>query len=329
MTSIDEIERHLLLVPNANVIEGPHREHLKQQLLAQPLPLQQVQKSKMRWRPALSHAARIAAGILVAAMLVGAGWAAEKVYSKLTFAQVDVTLDKQPREDWKLSNGKALVGSGGKVGTVVKSGDPEAVIAAQQRNAEMKELIARKKYTLLSSFENEFTGETEYVYKFASADGTSHAMNFSMRLDDVSSWDDYQQKKKEQTRHYREQVNKAIEAGRYRLIDQDVYLLHICMDRETKKKLRVQRLRSPNGEDDALYRPYDSAEENKAVTMPRSSWQEHLRAVRDGKLDLLDVELTPNYKYEMIFEDGSKRFFHYAGGLPLDTSKTKSAQKMQ
>lgn len=328
MTSIDDIERHLLQMPDANVIEGPHREQLRQQLLAQPLVVQQDRKAKTLLRPARLHPAKIAAGILVAAMLVGAGWAAEKVYSKLTFAKVHVTLDRQPREEWKLSNGRTLGGSG-ESGTVVNANDPEAIQAAQRHNVEMKELIAQKKYKFLRSFEDESTGGTEFVYQFASADGTFQAMNFSMRLENVSSWDDYQQKKKEQTRLYREQVNKAIAAGKYRLVDQDVYLVHICMDRATKQKLRVQRVQVPKNDDVAIYRPYNSAEEDKAITIPRSSWQEHLQAIRDEKLDLLDVDLTPHYKYEMTFEDGSKRFFHYGGGLPLDASKTKSTQKMQ
>jgi hypothetical protein len=43
-----------------------------------------------------------------------------------------------------------------------------------------------------------------------------------------------------------------------------------------------------SGDEIALYRPYDIAAEKQAATQPQSSWQEHLQAIREGRLELLE-----------------------------------------
>ena len=57
--------------------------------------------------------------------------------------------------------------------------------------------------------------------------------------------------------------------------------------------------------------------------MPQSTWREHLQAIREGKLELLDVETMFTYTYEVVLEDGTKRIFKYGGSEPLKRSKAK------
>ncbi len=57
--------------------------------------------------------------------------------------------------------------------------------------------------------------------------------------------------------------------------------------------------------------------------MPQTSWQDHLDAVRDGKWELLSEETIPSYKYEVVFDDGSKTIFSYGGGKPLEKPEAK------
>jgi hypothetical protein len=323
MKNTDEIERLLQQTPTPCVVEGPHREQLKKRLLMEPQSrLQDDKKMRMSVFARMSPALRVAAVILAAVLLVGAGWAAEKIYEKLKFTQASLTLEEHPHQEWTLPNGKKLTVSG-TTGTVVNPDDAKAAEIARLNYEKMKELVAQKRYKLLKTFEDASTGGTEHVYQFTFSDGTQDKMNFSMPLDNVASWDDYQRKKQEQTQHYRDQVNMAIAAGRYRLINQDITLLHICIDRESHKKVRVQRISMPKGEEIALYRPYDLTEENQTTTVPQSTWREHLQAIREGKLELLDVETMPDYTYEVIFEDGTKQIFWYGGGEPLKRSKAK------
>jgi hypothetical protein len=176
----------------------------------------------------MSPALRAAAIILAAAMMVGVGWAAEKIYEKLTFTQAMLILEKHPRQEWTLPSGEELTTVGTTV-TDVDPNDPAAIESAHRQTGQMKEAIIQKKYELLRTFTNEFTGETEYVYKFTLPGGT-HNMNFLVPLDNISCWDDYQRKAHEHRRHYQEQVNKAFAGGKYRLIDEDVILMHICLE---------------------------------------------------------------------------------------------------
>ena len=122
---------------------------------------------------------------------------------------------------------------------------------------------------------------------------------------------------------------RRIAAGRFRLIDSDVILTHICREVATNQKYRIQRIPLPDPKEKslhheiALYRPFDIGAEEKATTMPQTSWQDHLAAVRDGKWELLSEETIPSYQYEVVLDDGSKTLFNYGGGKPLEKPKAK------
>ena len=322
MKSIDEIERLLEQTPAPCVVEGPHREQLKQRLLMEPLPiLPEERKMRNSLFAKMPPTLKVAAAILAVVVLVGAGWAAEKIYEKLKFTEATLILENDPPQEWTLPNGNKMTTSG-MIGTDVNPEDPQAIETAQRHHKEMKELIAEKKYTFLKTIEKEIDGSTQYVYSFTFSDRKQSAVNFAMRLDDVASWDDYQRKIQEERNRYHEQVNKAIAAGKYRLINQDVIFMHICVDRATQEKTRVQRIPLPDGKEIALYRSYDLVDQEQGTTQPQSSWQEHLQAIRAGDLELVDAETMFNYTYEVLCDDGTKRIFSYGGGDPLKEPKT-------
>ncbi len=268
---------------------------------------------------------KAAAALTAVVILVGTGWAAEKIYHKF-FTKVSVTLERSPTREWKLPDGRTLTTSG-EIGTTVDSDDPKALETAKRHHEEMKQLLAQKKYELVRTAE--LMGRKQYVYKFTFADGSHDNMNFSMLLDDVVSWDDYQQKSEQKEKQRQEQINKALAAGRFRLIDTDVMLIHICREVVTNREYRIQRIAIPDRKEKALYReialygPFDVKAEEKTTTMPETSWQDHLDAVRDGKWELLSEETVPSYQYEVVLDDGSKTIFNYGGGKPLAKPETK------
>jgi hypothetical protein len=144
MMRIDEIERLLGQTPPA-IVEGPHRQQLKQRLLAEP-PAILRSKTKMQLPVfrRMSPALKIAACVLAATFLVGIGWAAERIYAKLKFTKASLTLEVEPPGEWPLPNGMKLTTSGS-IGTVVTADDPKATETAQRHHKEMKELIGKKK----------------------------------------------------------------------------------------------------------------------------------------------------------------------------------------
>ncbi len=106
-------------------------------------------------------------------------------------------------------------------------------------------------------------------------------------------------------------------------------LIHICREVATNQKYRIQRIPLPDPKEKALYRqtalyrPFDAGVEQKTTTMPETSWQDHLDAVRDGKWELLSEETVPTYQYEVVLDDGSKTLFQFGGGKPLEKPQVK------
>jgi hypothetical protein len=261
----------------------------------------------------------VAATLAAVMILIGTGWAAAKIYEKF-FTKVSMTLEQSPMRESKLPDGRNLY-TGVWTGTALPD-DPKALETAKRRHEEMKQLLAQKKYDFIKAYE--FEGRKQYVYKFTLADGSHTGMNFSMPLDNVVSWEDYKQKEEQNEKQRQEQINKALAAGRFRLIDVDLMLLHICREVATNQKYRIQRIPIPDLKERslhrqiALYRSFDIGAEEKTTTMPQTSWQDHLDAVRDGKWELLSEETISTYQYEVVLDDGSKTIFRYGGGKPLE-----------
>ena len=97
MKSIDEIEGLLGQTPVPDLLDGPHREQLKRQLLEQYALRPMERRTTMSVFRTIPPMFKVAAALLAAVILVGSGWAAEKIYQKLTETQTSVTLEKYQR----------------------------------------------------------------------------------------------------------------------------------------------------------------------------------------------------------------------------------------
>ncbi len=181
---------------------------------------------------------------------------------------------------------------------------------SKAHHEEMNKLIAEKKYNLLSTSDSP-DGEMQYEYSFTLSDGNNIKITFSMPLENVTSWEDYQQKQEEQ-RH--EKINQAIAAGQFRLLNWEMIRVHLCRDVETNQKFKVQRIPRRDGTVIAFPR----ADFGKIPPgVQQTSWQEHLQAIRQKKRDLLEMETINYFTYEITVDDGTKVIWSYAGGEPL------------
>ncbi len=318
MSGERDVERLLEQVTVPTLREGPHRERLKRELLDATERSRRNGEEPMNanGRLRMTRLMKLAAGVLIAALLVATGWAAEKVYQKVTKSYY-VELEKYDGSPVELPDGRDDANSSmsvvSVVGTTIPDNAPPGSAEKVKRNHEvMKRLIAEKKYKFIETFEIPPDSQTQYAYRFTLPDGEHVNMNFSMRLEDVASWEEYLQKSKEQLRQRNEQISKAIAAGKFRLLDVEPLATHVCRDVDVSQKLLVQRIELPDGKEIALVRG-----ETAAVPGYQTSWQDHLQAVRQGERVLLDLQVSENYTYEITLDDGSTTIFTYAGSEPL------------
>ena len=314
MNDEGEMERLLAQLPVPSLREGPHRERLGAQLLDPTHHPQRRGEKPMRVSGQFrtTRLVKLAAGLLIAAMLVATGWAAEKVAEKVyeSFAKGDqyVLLERYEEPPVTLPDG-TVMSSSGVTGTFLPAdAPPEAVEKAKKDHEEMKQLIAQKKYELVKTFEQPGSVK-QYVYRFTLADGSPHKLNFSIPLENVTSWEDYCQKSREHKRQRKEKIFKAFAADRFRLLDIDPISVHVCRDADSDKRYLVQRFRRPGGQDEALVRP-----EGTGVTEHKTSWEDHLEAIRQGKRVLVDLQITKGYTYEVTLDDGSTTTYSVGSG---------------
>jgi hypothetical protein len=247
---------------------------------------------------------------------VGTGWASEKVYRMFTEVNMRENL---PKLVVKLPNGKVFE-MHRSCGLPIQGNSAEDVETTKQHNEEMKKLIAEKKYEFLKTGKNS-EGDVDYSYRFTFADGSQNTQSFDMRLENITSWDDYHQK-------CDERLQKAIAAGKFRLVDAKPVLSHICHDVGTQEKYNVLYLPRPNSDDVAYITPAaaegdGNGPEYVPLSYRETTWQEHLAAVREGKREILDVKNLVRYFYEITLEDGSKTIFTYGGPSLTEQEENK------
>jgi hypothetical protein len=305
------------------VIEGPHRAQLKRQLLE----AMNGAHAARRWRlwptsPWMSAAA----ACLIAMLLVATGWAAERVYEKVmkhTFISVDQgpltenTLVTPDGHETHLYSGSSTMVD------VPEGQDAQAALQQhQQQTRQLDELIARKKYKLLKTFEDS-EGQTQYVYHFDLPEG-GFGQNFEYPLDKVGSLKEYEQKVQEMRTHRQEQIRKAVAAGRYRLLDLDVSKTHVCREVKTGQDIQVQQVAMPDGQVIALVMPTPLSINSGAGY--QMSWADHLRAIVDGTRELNDIRIVKSFTYELTLDDGSKTKLTFGGDEGLGKAPGAKAQ---
>ena len=90
--------------------------------------------------------------------------------------------------------------------------------------------------------------------------------------------------------------------------------VHVCRDVATDQKFKVQRIPLGGGKETALPRTDYAA---IPPGLKPTSWQQHLQAIREGKRELLGLETTNSYTYELTSDDGTKLIFNFGGNQPL------------
>jgi hypothetical protein len=264
-----------------------------------------------RRRISMKRGWKIAAACVAGLALIATGWAAEKVVrGVIEGKRVEVTT---------VFVGESNVMPDGSVMTMgvlsSDTGGPEA-------EAEVTKLIAQRKYKLIKTFEDQ-TRRTHYVYRFALSNGNQVNRNFIVPLEQVESLEDYNKKSIDLERRRNEAVRQAIAEGRFRLIDMEPLLVHVCQDKVSGLKIDVLRVERPDGRDIAW-----ATESPQSATAPssigyQSAWKDHLKAVSEGKRELLDVRIVRHYSYEVTLADGTKTVFVYGGDSPLEKMTRK------
>ena len=125
---------------------------------------------------------------------------------------------------WNLSNGQTMWESASWKGVPLD-------------NKEIGKLIAKKKYKLLRTFDS---GTARSNGSTASSSPTSTVLttNFSMPLDNVTSWADYERKQEQQRQQRHEKINQAIAAGRFRLLNVETLQSQLCRDPQSSRNSR-------------------------------------------------------------------------------------------
>jgi hypothetical protein len=220
-----------------------------------------------------------------------------------------VVLERVEGHAWTLPNGKTLDGGWG-MSKTVKAGDPEAVETVKRHHEEMKELIAQKKgYKLIKAYGQEKTGGKLYKYRFTFADGSQEIKEFGIPLNNVESWDDFLQKRQEEEDNRHEQINQAIEAGKFKLKHVETRYTFTCRDAGSEEKYRVRFLPLSKGKQYALITPLDPDDKKSKISQSHTTWLEHLQAVRKKDREVLSEDIKKTYYYEMVLKYGSKTYF--------------------
>lgn len=264
---------------------------------------------------------KLAAGVLIAAALVAAGWTAEKLYRSVAKKSYYLELERFDEPPVTLPDGSTM-GWGGSIGTMIPAdAPPGSAEKAKKHHEEMKQLIAQKKYELVKTHEMP-PGEKQYVYRFSLADGTPHVLNFSIPLENVVSWDDYLQKTKEHRKQWGAKIYKAFAAGKFRLLAVEPMLIHVCREVDSSQKILVQRITLLDGKQIASVR-----RENANSPEYQTSWQDHLEAVRQGKRVLLEEQQTAKIlTYEVTLEDGSTTQYQIGSVDPPEKLESRLRQ---
>ena len=282
---------------------------------------------------------KIAFACCAALILVATAWGAEKAYKEIAsfFADehesviVDTVSSKKVMPDGSV---RGMISS---LSMSVGSGAEDPAFAdenARQQFEEMKGLVDRGEYKYVKSYSSPSTslisssGVTKkYIYKFTLANGEEFNWTFICPLEEVASWDEYRQKKaerlakvKERFRQRSEATREAIAAGRVRLIEIIDVEVHICTDINSGKKIRVQRVVLPNGQELAAVSPYPIVA-SVGTRSHSTSWQEHLTAIDNGTRELIERKIRKLYRYEATLADGSTAT--YGGGPPPEKKKSE------
>lgn len=179
----------------------------------------------------------------------------------------------------------------------------------QRRVKEWWDGISAKQYRFVREYEDR-DGEQQYEYAIKLANGEEDKLSGTVRLEEVSSWNEWNQRQQVIQEQRCVQFLEAVKAGKARIAADDVIIVHVCMDEELGKRIEVLRSLLPDGT--LLARIWDSPLGSSQVCQ-RTSWDEHLGALSMGKRKLIEVRATAVFTYEYPGADGKTKRYTMAG----------------
>ena len=175
MKPAEPIERLLEQTPVPSLSEGPHGDRLRNQLLEHSTTIY-LRKTKMSLSNRIPPALRTALAALVAILLIGSGWAAEKIYEQMTI-RVEVSKPKEitlPDGTKAYSTVASVVDVDPNDPKSVEKADrtlKESLAAEEKRQDAMQKAIAAGRFRLID-VESNITHE----YRDAGSDKTLQIM---------------------------------------------------------------------------------------------------------------------------------------------------------
>ncbi len=312
MKDNNKTENILASAAAPSVRAGHHRESLKAELMDR-LSERDVQMNTDK--PKLNGLIRVAAMILAAVVLVSAGWAAEQAYRKVIWITWTVS-ETTPRE-LTLPSGKVwkfTTSTSSEVTTSDHHVDIEQAKADQAaRWDEIGQAILDGKYKLMH--EHDLADSPTVFGYYIELPNDSAGTTFVVPLEKFESWEQFRALEDEVRRKHSQMCDEAIEAGRYRLVDADVLLSHVCREAETGKEIVCQRVLSPIKDIEPMATitswPRNMDVEREII---QTTWQDHLDAIVDGSRELIKADLINIYVYELILSDGRVVRWSIGGG---------------
>lgn len=291
MKPAEPIERLLEQTPVPSLSEGPHGDRLRNQLLEHSTTIY-LRKTKMSLSNRISPALRTALAALVAILLIGSGWAAEKIYEQMTI-RVEVSKPKEitlPDGTKAYSTVASVVDVNPNDPKSVEKADrtlKESLAAEEKRQDAMQKAIAAGRFRLID-VESNITHE----YRDAGSDKTLQIMRLPNKdvgqIIGASS------------------VNNSCEKNASRgggaAAEGKNGKTAIVFDVVASGSSKAVTTTARRAKDGAMTVVVDGSGVAGA-TMP---WKDHLRMIREGKRTLLHATVQPFYVYELTLDDGSK-----------------------
>ncbi|MCC7407905.1 MAG: hypothetical protein IT442_07525 [Phycisphaeraceae bacterium] len=306
-----------------NLTPSEHQQRLKALLLLAESALPADHRRIRRFSPRL----RTAATVLLALSLVASGWAAEQGYQAIKRLQwfysserKTYKLDPFTTPDGKTHNGDVTISGGGMRDWPTDGqsrSDADMVPAPQQAPGRQTSALADppapppqniaeeqamdqaidQGHFKLEKTVNGPVGGTAYVYRVTLPDGSTKVIGSGTYYDPAERGTML-----ERTLQFTKRVHEAFSAGRFRLINAEPIVTHVCRDLQSGKEWSVQRFEDAQHQQFAMFYPMPL--DGRTVAGWRTSWQEHLDAIASGRRELLDCQTIPLlYIYEVVLDD--------------------------
>ena len=307
MKDNNSIENILASAAAPSVRTGHHRESLKAKLMDR-LSERDVRMKTNKPRK-LKSLIRVAAMILAAVVLVSAGWAAEQAYRKVTW--VETTITEKVTTVFTPENGVAVTLT--TVTTETTEVDPniphkQGKVDESAQREEIAQAISQGKYKFVREVTNSPGGEpSTYIYSIELPSGALKK-SFAVPPEKFESWNQFEALEDEARREHYLMCYEAIEAGRYRLVNVETHVAHICREVETGEDIICRRINTTSDgiEPKAIITLYQEVVEviEGRVKMVETTWQDHLDAIANGSRELIRPDISNTYSYELTLSDG-------------------------